>query len=305
MTGVPKRKFEGLCCVLCEVRPSSKEGEHADPQWFLEAFPEQVGRFTVHESNKRARKPDGALRPRQKSFPRTTLPVCTECNGRLNTRFEVPTKPVIRAIWQGRLALGPADAWTFAVWTLKTWLMVGHPSAVCSDPGWSIPRYALDEVPDDLYGWTVSETKKPPPHGLSAWVTKDGEEQSDHSTGAIPLPTVVADGVTTKFQVLRHSMDFLDAGVLDVSLVYHPGWEIEHQLESEGRAMRLWPRDPGTPLDIGALPPVDSNDLRWSVGPRLQFTPGAFNAAAALDPLSITTDLYTSPVPGVFAVSFG
>jgi hypothetical protein len=31
------------------------------------------------------------------------------------------------------------------------------------------------------------------------------------------------------------------AGVLflDVSLVYHPGWEIEHPLEAAGRALRL------------------------------------------------------------------
>jgi hypothetical protein len=38
-------------------------------------------------------------------------------------------------------------------------------------------------------------------------------------------------------------MEFLDAGFLDVELVYHPGWEIEHPLEVDGRAARLWPRD--------------------------------------------------------------
>lgn len=95
-----------------------------------------------------------------------------------------------------------------------------------------VERWDLNDIPDDIYEWTV--TSQPPPAGLSVWIAKRaGDDPSPYRT---PLPTIVADGQTTRFQAFSHGLDFLDAGFLDVDLVYHPGWQIEHPLVEEGGA---------------------------------------------------------------------
>jgi hypothetical protein len=99
---------------------------------------------------------------------------------------------------------------------------------------------------------------------------------------------VIADGRTTTFQVLQFALDFQTASLLDVSLVYHPGWHIDHPLEREGRAARLWPRHHDAELDLGALPAVSPDDTRWLKGPRVHFRDGAF-ATIARAPLAPTT----------------
>jgi hypothetical protein len=93
-------------------------------------------------------------------------------------------------------------------------------------------------------------------------------------TQHIPLPTVIADGRTIQFRAKRAGVLFLD-----VSLVYHPGWEIEHPLEAAGRALRLWPRSADAEADFASLPPVHSKVMGWLKGPTLYFLPGALRSA--------------------------
>jgi len=100
----------------------------------------------------------------------------------------------------------------------------------------------------------------------------------------IPLPTVIADGRTIQFRAKRAGVLFLD-----VSLVYHPGWEIEHPLEAAGRALRLWPRAADAEAGFASLPPVHSKDMGWLKGPTLDFLPGALGSAD-LPPLSSSFD---------------
>ena len=292
-------------CVLCGKHPASRKGEHTQPQWYLQPFHAILGEYTTYEGGEPARKPDGTPRPSQVSFPRTKLPVCdVDCNPRLNRRFEEPAKPIVRGLWGGRLSLTPSEADDFALWVLKTWLLTAHPRVEVSDPGWkaALKRWDLGALPKDIYGWTV--TSQPPPDGLSVWATKTlGQDGSP--TYRIPLPTIVADGRTTKFQVFAHGMDFLDAGFLDIELVYHPGWEIEHPLEADSRATRLWPRDLSAGLDIGALPPVSHREVSWYEGPCLHFEPGAFQSVAR-PPLSAATDPeFLLMPPGVWKVTRG
>ena len=90
----------------------------------------------------------------------------------------------------------------------------------------------------------------------------------------IPLPTVIADGRTMQFRARRAGVLFLD-----VSLVYHPGWEIQYPLEVAGRALRLWPRAADAEADFASLPPVHSKDMGWLKGPTLYFLPGALGSA--------------------------
>ena len=65
------------------------------------------------------------------------------------------------------------------------------------------------------------------PTGLSAWAFKPiGKPADDGEFRRIALPTVVLDGVTTRFQVMAFAV-----GGVEVHLVYHPDWEIDHPLE--------------------------------------------------------------------------
>lgn len=50
---------------------------------------------------------------------------------------------------------------------------------------------------------------------------------------------------------------------LDVTVVWHPGWPIEHPLVAEGRAAVLWP-NPGV-IDFEALGEVREGDVSFMV----------------------------------------
>jgi hypothetical protein len=168
-----------------------------------------------------------------------------------------------------------------ALWFLKTWLLLAHSAARESDPGVIPARW--DSGSDDLYSWMV--TNQPSPTGLSIWVTRRAEEGPEPAvTQHIPLPTVIADDRTIQFRAKRAGVLFLD-----VSLVYHPGWGIEHPLEAAGRALRLWPRAADAEADFASLPPVHSKDMGWLKGPTLYFLPGALGSIN-LPPLSSSLD---------------
>jgi hypothetical protein len=112
---------------------------------------------------------------------------------------------------------------------------------------------------------------EPPPDGLSVWATHEDHDAAAPDTARrIPLPTVVADDRTIRFQVIRSAVRFFG-----VTLAYHPGWGIAHPLEAEGRAVRLWP-SPGRSVDFADFPPVPTRETVWAVGPTLHFSPGAY-----------------------------
>jgi hypothetical protein len=94
----------------------------------------------------------------------------------------------------------------------------------------------------------------------------------DGPTRHVPLPTVVADGRKIEFRVKRAGLRSLD-----VSLLYHPRWEIAHPLEVDGRALRLWPREVDSGVaDFASLQPVHPKDTVWVEGPTIHFVPDAF-----------------------------
>jgi hypothetical protein len=168
----------------------------------------------------------------------------------------------------GNVCFRGDDAIAVARWFLKTWLLLAHPAARESDPDVRPPRW--DSIEDNWYSWLV--TKDPPPTGFSIWVTKRSEGMPEPAvTRHIPLPTVLVDGRRIQFRVKRAGVQFLD-----VSLVYHPGWEIQHPLEVEGRALRLWPRDADSQADFASVPPVHPKDMAWLKGPTLHFLPDIF-----------------------------
>ena len=206
--------------------------------------------------------------------------MCSDHNGLLDQRFEHTAKPVIRQLLdaKGSIVLNAADAEVAGVWYLKTWLLLAHPQVVWTQPGWSAPPW--EPVPVDLYSWMVNG--QPPPGGLSVWAFKQStDEVPDDETRRIFLPAIVVDGTRTKFQAFRFALD----GV-EVHLVFHPGWEMDHPLERDDSAIKLWPPSPGEPADFAALRVVKRDEFRWADGPTFVFWPG--KSPSELPPLSET-----------------
>jgi hypothetical protein len=275
------KQFEDETCVLCHMRASSPTGEHVWPLWLLSRFPPRKG-HTWWMNGKQLLNRDNQPR-QQESVDKVKLPACRVCNGILARRFELPAKPLIRSLLDrdGDVVFSSSRAMAVALWSLKTWLLLAHPAARESDPEVTPARW--DSVSDDLYSWMVSN--KAPPAGLSVWVTRRADDRPEPTvTRHIPLPAVVTDVSKIQFRAKRAGVQFLD-----VSLVYHPSWEIEHPLEVEGRALRLWPRKVDSRADFASLPPVHPKEMAWVKGPTLDFLPGVFGSAD-LPPLSPSFD---------------
>ncbi|MDQ3763943.1 MAG: hypothetical protein M3460_20750 [Actinomycetota bacterium] len=209
------------------------------------------------------------MRHRQQ-FDSVKLPCCLACNAELARRFENSgAEPGRRLLSMERPALTPDETLRAALWVLKTWLLLAHPrsefqSATPRPRPWS-------SAPVEMFSWQINGQS--PPAGLSMWAFLHDQERStsqqDRSTPWIALPTVVADGVTTKFQVLD-----LTIALVNVTLIFHPGWPIAHVPASVGEVSQLWPLAAGTGL--ARLPVLSHRPLRWRVGPELHFRPGAF-----------------------------
>jgi hypothetical protein len=79
-----------------------------------------------------------------------------------------------------------------------------------------------------------------PPHGFTVYISRRDPLSLFPWTGPvqrIDLPgTAVIDGREVRFMKR-------DLGIrgLDITVVWHPGWPIEHPLVDEGRAAVLWP----------------------------------------------------------------
>lgn len=265
------KQFAGVPCVF-GPEPSSKEGEHVLPRWLLRTFSEREGPYEVWRNGKpeciRKQTPR-----RHTSLPGVKLPMCVAHNGVLAQRFEAPLKG-----WREKV-FDPADGrleahrvQPLSLWLLKTWLLLAHPKAVHVD---RIPREShWHSAPADLWSWTV--TGEDPPTGLSVWLwRRDDTQPPCGSPRRIPLPTVIDDSTTHHFQShefgIRH---------LQVAVAYHPGWPLNHPLEADGKAIRMWPPpDKPAPLDLGQLPEVPPQATVWTEGPTIRFKAGRYRSA--------------------------
>lgn len=292
-------KFTNITCVLCRARPSSRDSEHVLPTWFIvHFFPDENKPYSFEIGGRPVVKRDGSPWTHN-NFTRVKLPCCTTCNNTLNERFEKPAKSIIKRLFAdvSTVILNPNEAHIAGLWLLKTWLLQAHPAALYgSVPSVVIPQqWDLTMVPDDLYSWMVND--QPPPTGLSVWITRMRNSLPDDPAGhRIMLPTVIADGRTIQFQARRHGVQSLD-----VSLVYHPSWPIEHPLEADGQAVRMWPRSGGS-VNIAELPAVNPRTMAWATGPDVYFEPGVYGKTN-LPLLRAEMDWTFQAVPGVFGVA--
>jgi hypothetical protein len=125
--------------VLCRKAQSSPNGEHILPVWFRERYVE-AGNYVWEISDNLVRTRAGELRIHNTAGS-IKLPVCSECNGILNHRFEEPAKAIIEQIMDsgGKVELSREDLEVAGRWFLKTLCFIGHPEAVWSEPA-SISR---------------------------------------------------------------------------------------------------------------------------------------------------------------------
>lgn len=65
------------------------------------------------------------------------------------------------------------------------------------------------------------------------------------------LPTVAADGEEKVFRVHEQGVK-VGTSFLQLTVVVHPGWEIDHPLEAAGRS--LWPRQHGDSVNFATTP---------------------------------------------------
>ena len=210
---------------------------------------------------------EGRIRT-QTSALRAKLPACGTCNSVLEHRFEVPAKALIRRLLdpEATRSFDPSQATTLAVWLLKTWLLLAHPSTTYSDPGFT--PAAWEGAPHDLFTWTV--TGEDPPTGLSLWIARaHGGTPRSADQVRIPLPTVVAGGTRTTFRSKR-----VGIADLDINVAYHPNWEIELP---RGAGYRLWPSVAAV-LNFEDVMLEARTAFSWLVGPTVRFAPGVYGA---------------------------
>jgi hypothetical protein len=209
----------GSPCVLCGS-PSSKNGEHVWPSWFLKTF-EAQGPFYTEVNGEPQKKKDGTVR-KFTALQGTRVPMCANgCNSVLNDRFEVPVKDVVRAAKSRNAderwgALTVEEVRSLVLWVLKVGLLSKHPAAVFDDPAMNGQVHLWDDADPVLYGWMRNGS--PPPEGLTVLVGFESRDVDENPVGTYFIPTefVTSEGTFTARVVLF--------GVLDLSftVLFHP-----------------------------------------------------------------------------------
>ena len=258
-------RFPGKTCVLCP-QPSTGVGEHVIPSWYQGEFlgdapfkSENAGRAYLN------RQGDLAV---QQSLPGTHVPMCSDCNGRLNTNIEDAAKPVIRKLLpQSAQHVWPTisadEAAAVGRWLLKVGLLWFHPEAEHDQP-----QVQQDQ---DLRRFTCVE-----PEWL-AWLHNGTDPPADFSVFA-SRRSPLADGVAWSGQTRRielpgyirvgdRELRFMsrEFGIrgLDATIVWHPGWPIAHPLVVEGRVAVLWPNP--TAINFAALGEMHPAEFRFDI----------------------------------------
>jgi hypothetical protein len=254
-------------CIFCG-EPSSRHGEHVLPKWLLKRFVPDEGsaRFTREVRGQPIRKANSDPRTSDGVAP-YLLPVCDQasgqdCNGKLNSSYEVLGKPAVRTVLAGAALETKEDVSAFARWWIKTILLLQHPATSSTVPGevmhpWDM---AASVYGDLLHGVLPSD--------VSVWaaVANDGR-----GSGCLPealrihLPTTSdPEGTGGKPETLLMGFQQTGATLLLVQLVVHPLCDFQHPFEASGSVARVWPSPPGR-FDISGLPALDAEG-RWQLG---------------------------------------
>lgn len=243
-------------CVICGTRPEEGKGEHVWPAWFLKDADTAGRPAFAWSSNGQAllNRIDEPLHFDERQ--RLLVPACRPCNAILDTRFEKPAKDVVRRLapnsWTG---VAETQEWAaMGLWFAKILLLATHPLAHHQHPEINKHQIVGDWATKD-YAWLIDGT--PPPADLSLWAFR-AEQKKGTSTAQVMLPKVVQldDGNIARFPMTMITLD----GIC-LTLVYHPGWPIDHPLVANGSAWELL----HNPLkgNLADLPLMPFNSINW------------------------------------------
>lgn len=172
--------FSGRTCVLCRRRPSTKDGEHVWPKWYLEDPPGGQGPYKWLINDQPLLRRDGLTPVVEEELTRVRLPACRRCNAELNDNFELAAKTPLRRLLSGTTPpdLTPKDTEAVTRWLLKTWLLLAHPEVFYAHPLIEkVHRGRLwpQPAPPEYYEWMVTDAE--PPLGLSLWIYRAADRQ--------------------------------------------------------------------------------------------------------------------------------
>lgn len=275
--------------MMCAA-PSVGVGEHVWPTWLLDDFDDE-GPFTVGRSGSPITRRDDITPIGADRMYGVHVPMCGACNHALGVAVEEPAKPVVRQILQvgereslPDLQLGEAEA--LARWAAKVAMLLQHPDARHDNERVErIGRESREEAWHPQWAsWLPGALATP--SALSVYATRRAWRWEGEYSGArasIFLPRLTVDGVDQCFMTWG-------CGIrgLDLRVVWHPNWEINHPLVATGRAARVWPaRDP---VLLSTLPVVDPRELSFvpAVG-RLVVSQARFSKLSEV-PLGVDAD---------------
>jgi hypothetical protein len=260
-----RNRFPGQDCVLCS-RPSEGVGEHVIPKWYIDEFAGE-GPFESQLKGEpyKNRKGQVATLP---DLPVPHVPMCSECNGLLNTHFENPAKPVVRKLLPGSAshvwpAITDAEARALGRWMLKIGILWAHPDADDDNPhvnrGPDIGKF--NSIDPQWLAWMAAGSD--PPDGFSVHAWRRDLYSALPWTGSVSrveLPAGTRDGqCEVRFMKREIGIKGLDAVV-----AWHPGWPLDNPLVTEGRAAVLWPHPEA--LDFAALGEVREGTCVFEIG---------------------------------------
>lgn len=253
--------------MLCP-NPSAGVGEHVWPAWFIGDFHGE-GPFHTEKSGTPYKKRDNTTVAKFAALPSVHVPMCANCNARLNTKVEEPAKPVVRRVlpWSSTHAwptLTADEAAALGRWFLKVGLLLSHPEAVDDNPhaAQDLAAARFDEFCEDWVAWMAAGAD--PPDDFSVYVTRRsilGEQPWTGDMALLSLPGRV-DVATQEQRFMTRSLGIRG---LDVTIVWHPGWPIRHPLVEDRRAGVLWPHP--VRIDLSGLPEVHPREFGFVVEP--------------------------------------
>ena len=273
-------------CAICAIRPAVGKGEHVWPAWFLKDADAAGPPSFAWSSN------GEALLNRHGTplhFPerqRLLLPACRICNATLDTRIEKPAKEIVRRLAPNSW-MGGAEVWEWSavgLWFAKILLLASHPLALHQHPEINKHRVVGDWDTED-FSWLIDGS--PPPDALSLWVFRAEQEKGTPSVRVLlPKAIHLDDGTTTRFPMTMITLE----GIC-LTLIYHPGWAIEHPLAIDGAAWELLHSAPKG--DLADLPLLPFNAISWR-RPNTVVLADGLRLDGTLPPLGTLTD---SPIP--------
>jgi hypothetical protein len=256
-------RFPNQTCVLCDA-PSFGKGEHVYPDWLV-ADQQQEGPFSVFLSGEPIPRRNGAPAI-SKSWPNAHVPMCKECNERLNASIECPAKPVFRRVTgtsasEGNIWLSAFDCAALTRLFLKIGLLSHHPAANQDMPalGVEMSNRSIEIETEKWLDWMRNSVDPPPEFSVYLSREDDGSDSRiSCEKQCIWLPDVFVVGRSLHFQAWSYTL----LG-LSIRIVWHPGWPIENSQVLTGKAIELWPHP--QPTDFGLLPVLDREEIGFAL----------------------------------------